>query len=257
MNLAPVPAVKLSQSEIAFLARHVGFSGQDVYIVTAIAPIESGGGFTNIYRPEEQNPLGGQDTGLMQINSKSWGHIDPLTLFDPIVNLQWTRNIVESQRELGKGGWWPWNYGVDAYGPRLNPPRPARTDEGIQLPLAISAAALIVNPYWRMKDAGMDVHDLQPPPRGVYVSRLPFPPLKFGDSGLKVAALQQLLVEMNLFIGTTDRYYGPRVRAGIIQVQQLLTECSLWDGPLDGVYSNELHAVWDGAIRFDFLAKGR
>lgn len=257
MNLAPVPAVKLSQSEIAFLARHVGFSGKDVYVLTAIAPIESGGGFTNIYRPEEQNPLGGQDTGLMQINSKAWGHIDPLTLFDPIVNLQWTLWIVESQRAIGKGGWWPWNYGPDAYGPRLSPPRPARTDASINLAAAEQAAGIVVNPYWRMKDAGMNVHDLQPPPRGVYVSRLPTPPLQFGNQGPRVAALQQLLVEMGLFIGTTDQYYGPRVRAGITQVQQLLTECGLWTGPIDGRYSTELHRIWDGAIRFDFLAQGR
>jgi hypothetical protein len=257
VNLAPVPAVKLTQSEIAFLARHVGFEGKDVHLVTAIAPIESGGGFTNIYRPESENPLGGQDTGLMQINSEAWGHIDPLTLFDPIVNLQQTRNIIESQRAIGKDGWWPWNYGLDAYGPRLDPPRAARTDAGIQLEVAISAAALIVNPYWRMKDAGMDVHDLQPPPRGIYLSRLPLPPLKFGDSGSNVATLQQLLVEMGLFIGTTDRYYGPRVRAGVAQVQQLLTECGLWAGAIDGKYSIELHTVWDGSIRFQYLAQGR
>lgn len=257
MNLAPVPAVKLSQSEIAFLARHVGFTTPDAYVTTAIAPIESGGGFTNIYRPPDENPLGGQDTGLMQINSKAWGHIDPLTLFDPIINLQWALWIIESQRARGKDGWWPWNYGPDAYGPRLSPPRAARTDASINLAGATAAAAIIVNPYWRMKDAGMDVHDLQPPPRGVYVSRLPLPPLAFGQQGPKVASLQQILVEMNLFIGTTDTYYGPRVRAGIMQVQQLLRDCALWPWPIDGRYSTELHTVWDGAIRFDFLSQGR
>lgn len=252
MNLAPVPAVKLSQSEIAFLARHVGFGGKDVYILTAIAIIESGGGFTNIYRPPNENPLGGQDTGLMQINSRANPQYDPLTLFDPIVNLQVCYKMIQQPR-----GWGPWNYGPFAYGQNLSPPRAARTDASINLPLAEAAAAIIVNPYWRMKDAGMDVHDLSAPPRGLYVSRLPLPPLAFGQQGQRVAALQQILVEMNLFIGTTDQYYGPRVRAGIMQVQQLLRDCALWPHAIDGRYSIELHTVWDGALRFDFLSQGR
>ena len=57
---------QLTLNEIAFLVLYM--NDDDAAVSTAIAWIESGGGWTNAYRPEEENPLGGQDTGMWQVN---------------------------------------------------------------------------------------------------------------------------------------------------------------------------------------------
>ena len=259
MHLAPVPALKLTLNEIAFLVKHSEYwTGKDEAICVAQAWLESGGGYTNVYRPPYMNASGGQDTGLMQINSEAWGHIDPLILFDPIINLYWTRDIHNREQARGKNIWWPWNYGEGAWGPRSNPPRPARTDESINLAAAQEALANPVNPYWRMVDAGMDVHNLPVPPIGTFVSPLPTPTLKFGQASTEITKLQTVLKDMGLYSGTLVQYYGNGTAEAVAALQQMLANCGLWQYPINGrEYSQELHRIWNGCLQFEYRRKGR
>lgn len=259
MALANVPHVQFTKNELAFIALEEGETAADAALAVAIGWIESGEGWSNAYL---NNTNGTQDSGWLQVN-EIWrdklvtaGKIRFLTdLFDPIVCLRAAQWI----RSQPRTGWGPWAYGPYSY------KQPARTDTSINLLSAITAVANPVNPYWKMFDAGVDVHDLPRPPKGTYVSDLPPASLKFGDSGPTVHQLQIVLVALGLFPGVTDNYYGPRVRGdtpqniggGVREVQRRLTECGLWFAPTDGIYSTQLRTVWDGARRFSYMEKGR
>lgn len=72
------------------------------------------------------------------------------------------------------------------------------------------------------------------------------------------SGIDHLPIWVGLFEGTMDYYFGPRVRSGVQAVQLELVKCHLWPADkVDGVYSEELRQVWDGALRFGYVMRGR
>lgn len=83
---------------------------------TAIMLAESGGGThgdTLAFRPAAQNPRGGNDRGIWQINSKAHPDVSDQAAFDPVVATQ-----IAYQLSNGFSSWGPWrgSKGLDPNG---------------------------------------------------------------------------------------------------------------------------------------------
>jgi hypothetical protein len=263
------PSIYLTRRELGYLAwhedirpTHEGVTGTDlIYKAVGIIGEESAGrngGITGMYRPQRENtyPDAGPDLGMCMWNtnlSRVKYLFDPYVVFHPLDALR------EMHAQMFAEHWSPfarWSY----------PGK--KTDASIDLASVkadLGPPDQIYNidrsPYWKMLWAGMDVRDLPQPPADVYVSRLPPAPLRYGNSfggttgnPTAVNSLQKWLAENRLFAGTFDNYYGPRVSAGVAQVQLLLQRLGLWTGLVDGKqWSVELKALVDDMLEWDFL----
>lgn len=105
----------LSMVEVALVAKNAGFMGEPLAIAVAIAQAESGLN-PRALRAEKDNPLGGRDRGLWQINSKANPQYpNDEEMFDPDKN-------AAAAWALSNGGtnWKPWYKKVTKLA-RINP----------------------------------------------------------------------------------------------------------------------------------------
>ncbi len=265
---APVrPGALLTFEQVAFLISR-RYAWPDARVPVAIAFGESGDQLTrlcdtNAYRDHSQNPLGGNDRGLVQINSKAWPNVSDATCYNPITAIDFMWTASKNGTDFG-----PWNYGVNAYGPKANPPKPARTLDLAQAGASIAAAT---NPYWTLFDANLDVTSypaLLPRPQGTpYLSALP-PAMRYGASGGtsvpkgQVAALISQLNAEGLYPAPAWDYYNASVRDNVAIMQDRLVELGVLDpaeatGTNRGQYSDKTRKAWDGIRRYVHMKLGR
>lgn len=166
---------------------------------------------------------------------------------------------------------------TNPFGPWLYPRTNGRNDTSLGVQAIADRVgpnpyAIERSPYWRMKALGVPVHDLPVPPRELWVSPLPEPPLRQGQSGtptsplgLRINQLQRRLALEGCWItktgapaGTFNWYYGSDwVRSSLAAHQRRMSSLGLWAGPVDGAeYSVEYHAVWDGVLQHSHIIGG-
>lgn len=244
--------VILTMPEIAYLAHHCGFDDvhNGPYIVAGVAFWYETEGQTGLYRLAINNPLGGNDTGIVQINDKAWPTDDPFDRFDPIINLYEAR-----VRVYARQGWDAWKSAATVMG---------RMTE-VKAIVGSNPYAIENSPYWKLKDAGMNVHDLPVPPIRPYVSAIPQGPLRIGMSGPAVGIWQRFLRDHGLYPRPIDSYFGfwtrgiptlgdyrgPQEPTGTYELGHRLSRMNLWSGfAPNGEYSIYMRQVLDGALQF-------
>lgn len=102
--------MKLSPCEIAYVAAHAGFIGDDLPVAVAVALAESSGD-TDILSPANTGTAGNRDHGLMQISSQ-W-HGAKLQQHpnwrDPYENMMLAKLVFDERKQSGKIGWTAWS----------------------------------------------------------------------------------------------------------------------------------------------------
>jgi len=116
------PAVTLTRNEIAWIVLNDAKAPADLaWIAVAVIWRESRG-VSNAFRPESQNPRGGDDRGIVQWNSKAWPNISDDVAYNPraaIVQMLYVVRTGESgvpDNATGKDRFKHWNVGRYHYG---------------------------------------------------------------------------------------------------------------------------------------------
>lgn len=99
-----VVLVDVNKSADASLDRRITVADYEARIVQAAAIMYAeSGGKTDAFRPESQNPRGGNDRGLWQWNSKAWPTISDMVAFDPNASTEIAYKVSNSF-----SSWGPW-----------------------------------------------------------------------------------------------------------------------------------------------------
>ncbi len=241
MPASTKPGVVLTIEELAGLV--ACWAWPDPRVPIAILWVESGGGNTAAFRPAIANPLGGEDRGLCQWNSKAWPAITDEVAYHPVrcIELMWVHSRQGAE-------WGPWNYGPKAYG---------GTPRTLDLMGAHRAFTARRSPWRTLFRGNIDVTSadvaarLPRPAPAPHVSTLPPAPLRFGNSGGSVHRLQRELAAEGAWSRTSfDSYYGNTVKTGVTQLQARF-EALGWPGSfLTGTYDEATRRAWDGLRRW-------
>lgn len=142
------PSVVLTAGEIAFMGARVGFKGEALEAIVAIALRESGG-VSNAYRDASKNPNGGNDRGLLQWNDKWNPDVSDADAYDPYKAMLIAYGKVErAGGQAGLAGFGYWGVGPKPLG------RPAPLTE-VELSKARNGIAHPVDPQKRLDAAGL------------------------------------------------------------------------------------------------------
>jgi hypothetical protein len=266
--------ILLLPKEGAYILAYLGWisqPGDQIYERLALNNVESRLDTGN-YRPASLNPQGGIDWGWEMMNDVNgpwpskrktsdtdprYSTLDPFQWLDPLYA---SSKSLEYARANSTNPFRPWAYGYPGA------PRTAATIGLAEMIAVVGPKEGILDPvnspYWRMKQERMNVGQLPEPPL-LYVTRLPLPVLKYGDSYKegRVNQLQRILKEDGRYPGGLDNYFGARTRGdppytgGVKSVQRDLQRWGVWDGPIDGIYSDKLFEIWDAMLEFDFYTR--
>lgn len=121
MPAPSAPGPKLTINEVAWLVQNAPSNtragpprvvdmAEQYALATAIVMAESGGD-TTAYRPPSRNPLGGEDRGLWQINSKAHPDVSDADAYNP-----WTATRHAFRMSDGFIDFGAWNVGPNSYG---------------------------------------------------------------------------------------------------------------------------------------------
>lgn len=240
------PAVTFTPAELKHLCVHAGFDPERASILTGILCYHESNGRWNLWRPREENPLGGNDWSGAMVNDKAWTWAGPWMMADPVLTLRWVAERILTT---------PAGFGHYKY------PSTSRTAESIHLDEMRIAEP--VNPFWKMRDAGMFAPVDMRPEAEVWVRWMPsaveFPGGTGGYYGMSpndvTVRLQEALRRAGFFTTWNSTWYGDATRAGVTELQRLLAAAGFNVGSADGNYGPKTANTWIRGERYRHLTR--